>query len=310
MKKLLPFLRSEHNQAIAALIIANIIWGSASPIFKLALTNITPFTLAFLRFFGAMFLLFPFAIRNLRIEKTDLPKIILLSFFGITLNVSFFFFGLRLAPSINAPIIASSGPVFLYLLSISLLHEKPHPKVLIGMIISLIGVLVIVSQPLIEKGFTGEVIGNLLFVVATFGTVIHAIFSKEVEAKYNPATVTFWSFAISSIMFLPFFIYEMIKYQPFSIIDYRGVTGLVFGIVFSSALGYFLFEWGLKKINAQEVGVFTYIDPIIAAIIAIPLLHEKLSTIFLLGSTLVFLGIFIAEKRLPWHPIHKYKKMK
>jgi drug/metabolite transporter (DMT)-like permease len=304
----LPFSKNEHNQAIVALIIANIIWGAASPIFKLALQNIPPFTLAYLRFMGASLLLFPFAFKNLWIDRKDWFNLLLLSIFGITINITFFFFGLKYAPSINAPIVASSGPVLGYIGSIFLLHEKPHFKVLIGMVVSLIGVLIIVGQPLLDHGMKGEILGNLFFVLAMLGAVGHSILAKKVMPKYPTVTTTFWSFLIGGLTFFPFFVHDLFTLDPFSYLDYRGIIGLVFGIFLSSALAYYLFDWGIKKINAQEIGLFTYIDPIIAIIIAMPLLGEKLSPVFILGSIFVFFGIFIAEGRLHYHPFHKLKE--
>lgn len=296
------------NKAILALIIANIIWGAASPIFKLALQNLPPFTLAFLRFFGAMLLLLPFATPSFWIGKKDWLKLILLSLFGITINITFFFFGLKHAPSINAPIIASSGPVFLYIFSILILHEKPHQKVFLGIMASLIGVLIIIGQSVFEQGVNGAVLGNLFFVLATLGAVGHAIFSKEILHKYKAITITFWSFLIGQLTFLPFFIYEMIYLHPLDTIDSRGWFGLFYGVIFSSAIAYFLFEWGISQLEAQEVGLFTYIDPIAAIVIAIPLLGEAITPIFLAGSILVFLGIFLAEGRIHWHPLHKLRR--
>lgn len=301
-------ITNDKKYAVFALITANIIWGAASPIFKLALQNLPPFTLAFLRFYGAMLLIFPLAITNLWVERRDWLKLVLLSFFGITVNITFFFFGLKSAPSINAPIIASSGPVFLYLFSIFILKEKPRRKVLTGLMISFTGVLIIVGQPIINRGVDGQLIGNLFFVLAMLGAVGHAIVSKEILRKYPPATVTFWSFLIGSLTFLPFFFYELIKFHPFATIDSRGWFGLIFGIVFSSAVAYFLFEWGIKRIEGQEVGLFTYIDPVAATIIAIPLLGEVITPIFLIGSFLIFAGIFLAEGRLHYHPIHKLRR--
>src|SRR3989338_6900538 len=96
-----------HRKAILALILANIIWGAASPIFKFSLQNIPPFTLAFIRFYGASLILLVMTYPYLKIERKDWLKMVLLSFFGVTFNISFFFLGLKLAPSINAPFISS-----------------------------------------------------------------------------------------------------------------------------------------------------------------------------------------------------------
>jgi drug/metabolite transporter (DMT)-like permease len=232
---------NKRRLGILALIIANIIWGFASPIFKLALQNIPPFTLAYIRFLGAALILLPFSLKKLEIKKEDLGDLFLLSFFGITLNITFFFWGLKRAPSINAPIIASSGPVFVYLSSIIFLREKPHKRIIIGLILSLLGVLTIVGQPIIENGFNISVLGNIFFVFATIGAVGHIIFTKKIISRYSAITIAFWSFVIGAFTFLPFVCYELITADPLSAIDYRGWTGLIFGIVFSYTLGYLIF---------------------------------------------------------------------
>lgn len=307
MTRLPPFFKNHHNQAIFALIIANIIWGAASPIFKFALENIPPFTLAFFRFFGASLILFPFAVKTLWVKKEDWLDLLLMSIFGITINITFFFLGLKYAPSINAPIISSAGPVFIYLFSIFVLHEKNHPKVLAGTITSLLGVFIIIGQPLLT-GLKGQFLGNIFFVLATIGAVGHAVICKKISARYNTSTIAFWSFLIGSLTFLPFFISEMSIIHPFNTLDYRGILGLIFGIFLSSALGYTLFDWGIKGLEAQEAGLFYYIDPITAAVIAIPLLGENITSLFLLGSFFIFSGIFIAEGRIHYHPIHRLRR--
>ena len=83
--------------------------------------------------------------------------------------------------------------------------------------------------------------------------------------------------------------------------------GILFGVFLSSALAYFLFNYGIAKIKTQEVGLFTYIDPIVAVLIAAPLLQEYPTAHFFAGTLLVFGGIFFAEGRVHWHPFHKLK---
>ena len=115
---------------IVALIIANIIWGAACPIFKFALVNIPPFTIAFIRFFFAGIIFLPLVLfQNYSITKKQLFEICLGAFFSITINISFFFLALPKTDSINAPIIASSQPIFLFILAVLFLKERPHRRV-------------------------------------------------------------------------------------------------------------------------------------------------------------------------------------
>jgi len=298
---------------ILALIIANVIWGMASPIFKFALTNIPPFTLAFIRFFFAGLIFLPFALNKWqKLANRQWLEIFLVGFFGISINISFFFLGLEKTESINVPVIASSGPIFIYLLSIIFLREKPKLKVLSGMLIALAGVLFIILSPLIIDGkkFTfGAVEGNLFILIATFGSVLQTIFGRDVLKKVSAIQVSAITFLLGSVTFLPFISKEFSGWN-FSQINIAGWSGIIFGVFFSSALAYFLFYYGVSKLNAQDVGIFTYIDPIAAILIAAPLLHEYPNIFYVLGGALIFGGIYFAEGRVHWHPFHRLRNIK
>jgi len=296
---------------ILALVIANIIWGAAAPIFKFALTNIPPYILAFTRFFFAGLLFLPF-LRINEIKKITAGqwRSIFLASLASVVNIMFFFWGVERTTSINVPIIASSGPLLLFVFSIFFLKEKMELRVLTGMIISFIGVLVVVLMPLLNKGGDdlGRVEGNLMIVIATVGSVAQPLFLKNVLKKINAITVTFFVFIFSSFFFLMGTPFEF-KHWTFNQLNIAGWTGIFFGVLLSSWLAYFLYLYGLSKIEAQEIGIFTYIDPVIAVLVAIPLLNEYPNFSFFLGSLFIFGGIFIAEKRIHWHPIHRFRVM-
>lgn len=297
---------------VLALITANVIWGAGAPLFKLVLTDIPPFTLAFLRFFGAAVLFLPLLIYMKKWQKIDLkdyPTLIIGALLGVSIHIPAYFFGLQKTLSINAPLIFSSSPVFLYFLSVFFLKEKPRAKVLIGMLISLVGVLAITLSPiLIERKAIafGEIEGNLLLILSTLALVGYILIYKKVEKKINFYAVTFWFFLFGSIPLLPLVFNELTTSSPIQLTSI-GLFGILFGIFFSSGLSYFLFHYGLSKISAEETGIFIYVDPLAAILVAVPLLGEYPTWYFFLGALLVFGGIFIAEGRLHWHPLHKLK---
>lgn len=290
-----------HKTAIIALIIANIIWGAASPIFKWSLENIQPFTLAFFRFAIGALLILPFSIKYLKFDKKDLMSILGLTIAGITLNIPFFFFGLKYTASINAPIIASAAPIFIILLSIPIFKEKPKRIKIIGALIGLLGVIVIFLKPLIEGGVNLSVIGNFFLIMATFAAIIHTIISKRIMDKYNPLTISFYSFAIGALTFFPAFLFEVINSQSLSNINMKGFVGIVYGAIFCTVLAYYFFYFALKYLAASEVSLFSYVDPVAAIALAIPLLGEIPTLAYYIGAFFVFFGIYIAEDKLPYH---------
>lgn len=299
---------SKTHKALIALVIANTIWGAASPIFKWSLENIQPFTLAFLRFSIAALILLPFAWQSLKIEKKDMLKVVMMAFFGVTINISFFFLGLKQTASINAPLIASSAPIFIILFSMAFLKEHPKKREVLGSLLGLLGVLLIIIEPLLSNGVDLSLIGNVFLITATFGSIIHILIAKETINKYNPIVLTFYSFAIGSLGFIAPLTSEINEHGFLSGINTQGAIGIVFGALLSSALAYYLFYWSMKFLPAYEVGLFTYLDPVIAILIAIPLLGEIPTATYIIGAILVFSGIYIAEGRIHYHPLHLFKK--
>lgn len=290
--------------AVLSLIVANLIWGAAPPIFKWSLEDIQPFTLAFLRFSLAAVIIFPFVHKKLKIHSKDWPILIFLSMIGLTFNIAYYFVGLKLSSSINVPIISSAAPIFIIIGSAFFLHEKPKRKVIQGTLISLIGVLLIVIRPMFEKGVDSSLVGNLLFVVSMGLSVFFTLLLKEIAYKYNPLALTFWIFLITSLSLLPLVFFEASQTSRLLTLDAKSIIGIVFGAVLCSAVAYTLEVFAIKYISANEVAVFSYTDPVIAIIIAKPLLGETVTNTFVIGSILVFLGIFISENRLHYHPIH------
>lgn len=298
------------HAAVIALIIANVIWGATSPILKWSLDDIGPFTLAFLRFFIAAIILLPFTIHKLKIQKKHILFIVLLAFIGFNIHIGAFLWGLKLAPSINAPIIGSAAPIFIIIGSIAFLREKVIKKTIIGAAISLIGVILIVIRPLLEEsGDTGMLAGNLLLVIGTISVVVYTLMLKKIDSSYSSITLTFWTFAVAAILFLPTVAWET-QGNLSTVLDIgtKGFIGVAYGALLSSLAAYLLYTFALKKIPASEAGVSLYLDPVVAVLIAVPLLGEAITPAYILGSVLVFIGIFIAEGRLNYHPLRNIKK--
>lgn len=298
---------SNRHFAIIALIIANIVWGTAAPMFKWALVDIPPFTLAFFRFFIASLLLWPFAIPHVALKTADIPKIILLSFTGLIINISFFFMGLQLTTSINATVIASSAPILLMLIAITYLKERPKKRVIIGTGISLIGILFIILRPLLENGSGGSILGNLCIVISTIGIVLYTILLKKFNLPYNPLALVFWLFFAAALLFFPLFIWETQTTNILHHITTRSIVGILFGALSSSTLAYLCYDLGVQYLKANEVGIFFYLDPIATVLLAMPLLGERITLMYIIGALTVFVGIYVAEGRLYHrHSLHPH----
>ena len=299
---------SKLKKAILFLILANIIWGASFPIYKWTLTEIQPFTFAFLRFVIAAILILPFTYKNLRVDKKDIPLLILASIISITLSIPIMLFGLKLSPSINAPIIVSSSPIFLIIASALFLKDIVKTKVLIGTIVSLVGILIIMFRPFAVGGFTGLVLGNLLIFISMLCGIAQTLILKKLMNKNEPLTIVFWSFIIGSLpLLIPIALFEP-NIGNINFFSTPVIIGIAYAAILSSAIAHYFSFFGIKYLPASEIGIFSYVDPIATIIIAIPLLSEKITSLYMLGAFFVFFGIFIAEERIHYHSLHRLFK--
>jgi len=299
---------SKYHLAIFALIATNVIWGASVPLFKWSLQEMPPFTFAFIRFLLSTLFLLPFTMHRLKITKKDAISLFVLGFVGFFVHIGLLLVGLKISSSLNASIIAAAAPIFLIIGSAIFFKEKVKTKIILGTTISLIGVIVIILRPLFDVGLDGAISGNLMFLVGTLAFVVYTFLLKNYTTHLRSTTVTFYMFAFSTLMFLPFFLMESSNHDILTFITVQSMIGILFGAIFTSVAGYLFYNFAIRYVKASEVGIFLYMDPIVTILVAIPLLGEKLTSIFLLGALLVFVGIFIAERRIPYHPIHRLKK--
>lgn len=298
------------NLPVLALIIANIIWGASFPILKFALENIPPFSMAFIRFLLASLILYPLIHTKISYSDLKIKWLWVYAFFGITINIAFFFLALQKTTSLDATIIASTAPIMILVGSAIFLKEKFSLAAVFGTVIALGGALLIIIQPLLEKGVSGALVGNIFMIIATLGAVLSTMAGRKFLTPGNAFGMTFWSCLIGCLTFFPMMIWEFGQ-NPYwlATLDYRGLIGIIYSAVFSTTIAYVAYDWALAKLPAFRTGVFVYIDPVAAIIIAVPLLGEKITPPFIIGSILVFLGILIAEKRLHYHPLHQLFKI-
>ncbi|OGK21909.1 hypothetical protein A3C23_01010 [Candidatus Roizmanbacteria bacterium RIFCSPHIGHO2_02_FULL_37_13b] len=239
----------------------------------------------------------------------DILLICLSALFGITINISFFFLGLQHGVSINSTLIASAGPVFIFIFAIFFFREKFHKKVFFGMMIALLGVLVVVFSPYLNGSQVSKnsaTVANLFFVLATVGAVIDPLIAKKVLDRVHFIQFTAISFLFASWSFLPFMALEL-RGWSFDKLNLVGIIGILYGAVLASIIAYCFFYYGISKIHISEIGLFMYIDPVATVLIAIPLLGEYPTKLYFLGALLVIVGIYIAEGRIHYHPIHKIR---
>ncbi len=288
-KKPLPYI---------ALLIAHLIWGANFVVAKVTLQEFPPMTLAFLRFALASLFLAPFFLtqtKKIKIETKDLPRLIAIGVLIITLNIAFFFEGIRKTTAIDASILILIIPILSVICGWLFLKEKVNLMNIAGIILGLAGALTIVGVPQLTGGQSPDIlIGNILIILASIAWVAGAIISKPILKKYSSLIVTAIAFLVGTITFFIPAASEYIQNPAWvNHVTTLGILGLTYLVLLSSISAYFLFEWGLSKTSVAVADLFHYVEPFIATIMAVTILGENISTSFLTGGVLIAAGAYL-----------------
>lgn len=301
----LAMLARRINSAFLYTATAAIIWGATAPVMKLTLSEIPVFSLAFLRMTVASLILGTLIFKSLKIKKEHYWNFFWAAITGVTLNLAFFFLGLKLTQAILAAFLIAAVPIFTMIGAHIYLKEKFTAKLILASAVALIGILIIIGKFEGELN-SRELLGNLLLLLATISWVAHEIIAKKLLKVYDGGTVAFYSMAIGAVTFLPLFLLEYQTNPTWpSQITLQGLGGLLFGIFFASLIAYWTWQKGLALLPAGQASFFFYLDPISGAILSIILLGERLTPSLAVGGLLIAAAVFLAEHKRRVHPLHK-----
>lgn len=290
-----------------ALLVANIIWGATPVVAKLSIREIPVLTIGFLRFFLAYLLLIPFLVTAspkahtrfstaiFKFKLKDLPKIVLAGIMMVSLHIFFFLEGVKRTTAIDASTLSLFIPILTALISWLIFRHKLYWINVIGISLGLIGSMIVVGLPML---FTGsltydQLAGNLLIIASGITFIIGAYTTKSLLKSYSPLSLISWNFLIGALSFLPFAIIDYLTSPNWYLnVTLVGIVGIIFMTILSSISAYFLFEWGVKKVGVVKSDLFQYISPAVSASIAVPLLGERISFSFIIGTCLIILGVY------------------
>lgn len=294
---------NKQSFAIIAVILSTTIWGANATIMKYTLDFVPPFSLGFIRFFGASLIFLPFLFKRIKLKDLS-PTVIVTGLIGITGTLSLYFLGLRLTTALNAGVITSFSPLLTLLGAHILLSERTKRNVLVGAAIGLLGIGIIIGKDF-SRGVLLSPLGDFLILISIFGSVFYSIFSKKISKNLSPILTTFYVLAIGAIGFIPGAIWEW-QTNPNWIgsVPKSAFFGILFAIIFSSFIAHSFWQWGLSKMDAAKIGIFNYLEPIVTTITAVIILSEKITLPFIIGSIFIFAGLLIAEVHRHSHPPH------
>lgn len=279
------------------LLLATIFWGASFTAGKVAVKYLPVFTVAFYRFFISSIILIVILKRlHINVNTKTFLKCLIGGITGVFLYNYFFLKGLQLTDASKASIIVASNPVITALITNIFFNEKLKLKNYLGITLSFLGVVFIISKGDILALFNNSLNhGDILIVFAAFSWSAYTIFGKAVLNKISAIESTTYSIIWGTIFLLPFYINDILHSDM--VINNQVIVSLAVLSIFTTVLGFLWFYDGIKEIGATKASTFIFLVPVFGTIFGIILLGEHLSISMILGGFLTLLGVYLTNKK-------------
>jgi len=273
------------------------IWGVNFVAVKFLLTGISPVNLILFRFLvGSIFLFFLLLFfEDVKIPLKDFFYLCFLGAIGIAVYQFFFTYALKYTSVTNVSIIINTSPLYGGMLASLLGYEKFQPKRLFAIITGFLGVYILITKGgfLLEGGDTR---GNILAILSSIFWAFYTILSKPLLDKHSPLKVTTYSMLTGAALLCPFIPFHL-HLKEYGMLSFTGWACLLYTVIFSIVIAFFLWYRGVSKIGASRTMVYQYSVPVFAAFSAYLFLDEKLYISQLIGAGIIFFSITLARRK-------------
>lgn len=276
------------------MLFATIFWAGAFIAGKFSIGEFPVFSLVFFRFLIATIIIFIILIKteeNWKITKQDLKTFLTLGVVGMVGYHVFFFLSLKYTTATNSSLIGATNPIVTTILACVFLKDKITYKNILGILISLLGVILITTNGNISVLFNMKFnIGDILMMVAVLCWATYGVLSKKVLEVYSPIKITSYAFLTCVIILIPLVILE----KPWVYIPsttFNGWMSVIYMAIFPSVGGYLIQQMSIKKIGPTKTSLFINLVPVFSMILAFCILGESISIIKIIAGILIICGI-------------------
>ena len=283
------------------LLTAIAVWGGSFIATKIALQEVSPITIIWLRFLIGIVILGIIAkTRNeLKLDnKKDAFELVGLGFLGISLHQWLQSSGLVTSDASTTAWLVSTTPIFMALLGWLFFNEKISLPVSSGILIATIGVFFVITKGDFSSLFSGNfgAPGDILIILSAPNWALFSVLSRPILDKYSPLKVTFYTLLFGWLFITVQFVITR-GWNEFQQLSNEGWASIIFLGVFCSALAYIFYNEGVKVFTSTQVGIFLYFEPVVATIIAAILLSESFGWGSMIGAGLIVMGVWLVNQR-------------
>ena len=256
---------------------------------------IPPVSLNFWRWTGALILILPVALPRLHRQRHLLRRhcrwLALMSLPSIVFFNTFIYAALQSASATNTVLVNATTPIFIVLLARGLFGERLTPRQSTGVLVSLGGLLFIISRG--DWAVLGQfsfVTGDLWTLGASLSWAIYSVQLRQRPAGIDPLVFLTAIIALGVVLLLPVYLAEWYLRGGFPVTP-ASLASIAYVCVFPSLLAYLFWNRGVSRVGPARAGIFMHLMPVFGILLATLFLDEVLRRYHLAGILLIFTGI-------------------
>jgi len=289
------------TRVIVTLLVVQAMFGTLPLTGQTVMRWIPPIGAASLRAVGAALVFALVAGRQLAtISLRDVPRLVLFTFLAIVGNQLLFLEGLSRTTQINAAVLITTIPVFTVAFALALRRERASGLKLAGIAVGLAGALLLAR---IEQ-FTladREVVGDLLVIANCSLWSLYLVLARPVLQRIPPLVLTAWLFLLGALIVAPFGLPSVVDGMADAPPEAWAAAGWM--VVGPTIVAYLLNFQALRDAESSHVAVFTYLQPVVAGVLAWFFADETLRPRTAVAAALIFTGVALvqwaAKRRAP-----------
>jgi len=269
-----------------------ILFSTLEAVSKTLVGRVDAFQINLIRFLigGLLLLIFVLVKECPGISKKDLAGVVIVGVTNVAVSMSLLQLSLYV-PGAKASVVAvifSSNPVFVTVFASLLDHEKIGLYKIIGLAAGVLGIVTIFA-PDFQTGGPG-VQSPLLALAASVTFALYTVLGRRITERIGSLKMNAYSFIAGSLVLLPFM---LLSGKPVADFDYTALPQVLYLGFFVTGIAYLTYFKGLSAVGAGKGSMVFFMKPVLASIIAVIMLDEKITAGLCAGTVLVILSIFV-----------------
>ena len=279
---------------------AVIVWGASFIATKVALRDISPIAVVWLRFSMGVIILGIAVVMRKQFSlpnKNEWAYFALLGFLGITFHQWLQSNGLQTSEAGTTAWIVATTPVFMALLGWIVLKERLSWYKVIGIFLAFTGVLLVVSKGNLSSISIGKfgAPGDKLILISAVNWAVFSVLSRRGLKSYPASLMMFYVMSLGWL-FTTLLFFASTRLMEVSNLTINGWLGIAFLGIFCSGLAYIAWYDALQALSAAQTGAFLYIEPLVTVVIAFIVLGEPITPVSLVGGGIILFGVWIVNQ--------------